>query len=87
MVKHDIGDSVFKHELDLIAVNVQIWRAWELGLSLCQGPKIIIEVNATGEKKKKNGDSKVPVYFFLRFMVRYFACWAVHSLKIKNKDK
>ena len=86
MVKHNIGDSVFKHELDLIAVNVQIWRAWdELGLSLCQGPKIIIEVNATGEKKK-NGDSKVPVYFFLRFMV-FVTSHAGQSIPLNVKIK
>ena len=52
-----------------------------------KGQKLLLKLTQR-ERRRKNGDSKVPVYFFLRFMVRYFACWAVHSLKNKsNKDR
>ena len=56
IVKHDIGDSVFKHELDLIAVNVQIWRAWEISLS--QGPKIILKLFRCGLYAKSLGEEE-----------------------------
>ena len=62
--------------------------SWFGGLGigfLCPGPKIIFEVNANSlGEEEKTAIPKLPVISFKGVMVRYFACWAVHSLKIEK---